>query len=102
MARQLLHRGGGSATMGIGRIATEDRVEDRTSTTVGEADPAFHRAILKIALELKKPSARSYDAIVEQTIRSMKLDPDRFRRFLGENGGRKMNLLVAAAKRIGL
>jgi hypothetical protein len=27
-------------------------------------DPAFHRAILKIALELKKPSARGYDAIV--------------------------------------
>jgi hypothetical protein len=93
--------GGGSAAMGIGRTATKDRIEERSSTGVAEADPAFHRAILKIALELKKPSARSYDAIVEQTIRSMKLDPDRFRRFLGENGGRNMNLLVAAARRIG-
>lgn len=87
--------------MGKGRTATEDRIQDRTATTVAEPDPAFHRAILKIALELKKPSALSYDAIVEQTIRSMKLDPNRFRRFLGENGGRNMNLLVAAARRIG-
>jgi hypothetical protein len=87
--------------MGMGRTATKDRIEERSSTTVAETDPAFNRAILKIALELKKPSARSYDAIVEQTIRSMKLDPDRFRRFLGENGGRNMNLLVAAARKIG-
>lgn len=87
--------------MGKARIATEDRILERSPTGVAEADPAFHRAILKIALELKKPSARSYDAVVEQTIRSMKLDPDRFRRFLGANGGRNMNLLVAAARRIG-
>ncbi len=87
--------------MGKGRVATEDRVIDRATSTLAEPDPAFHRAILKIALELKKPSARSYDAIVEQTIRAMKLDPDRFRRYLGENGGRNMNLLVAAARRIG-
>lgn len=87
--------------MGRGRVATEDRVLDRSTTEVAEVNPAFHRAILKIALELKKPSARSYDAIVEQTIRAMKLDPDRFRRYLGENGGRNMNLLVSAARRIG-
>ena len=87
--------------MGKGRVATEERVNESSTSRTVEPDPAFHRAILKIALELKKPSARSYDAIVEQTIRSMKLDPARFRRFLGENGGRNMNLLVAAARRIG-
>jgi hypothetical protein len=50
----------------------------------GAVDPAFHRAILKIALELKKPSA------------------DAFRRYLGENGARNMSLLLATARRPGL
>ncbi len=66
------------------------------------ADPAFDRAILKLALELKKPSARDYEAIVEQTIRSMKLDPVAFRRYLGENGARNMSLLLATARGPGL
>jgi hypothetical protein len=66
-----------------------------------DIDPAFHRAILKIALELKKPNAPSYDAIVESTIRSMRLDPARFRRYLGENGARNMSLLLATARTMG-
>ncbi len=65
-------------------------------------EPAFHRAILKIALELKKPNAPSYDAIVAATIRSMKLDPVAFRRYLGENGARNMSLLLATARTGGL
>lgn len=66
-----------------------------------DVDPAFHRAILKIALELKKPSARSYDAIVLATIRSMRLDATAFRRYLGENGARNMSLLLATARTMG-
>lgn len=74
-----------------------------TPTVRAEAiDPAFHRAILKIALELKKPSAKTYDAIVEQTIRGMRLDPVAFRRYLGENGARNMSLLLATARGPGL
>ncbi|ACG74953.1 conserved hypothetical protein [Anaeromyxobacter sp. K] len=65
-------------------------------------DPAYHRAILKIALELKKPNAPSYDAIVATTIRSMKLDPVAFRRYLGENGARNMSLMLATARTGGL
>ncbi len=65
-------------------------------------DPAFARAILKIALELKKPSAPGYDEIVAATIRSMKLDPAAFRRYLGENGARNMSLLLATARTSGL
>jgi hypothetical protein len=61
-------------------------------------DPAFHRAILKIALELKKPSARAYDEIVDATSRAMKLDAAAFRRYLGENGARNMSLLLATAR----
>ena len=63
-----------------------------------EVDPAFHRAILKVAIELKKPSARSYDEVVDATVRAMRLDGAAFRRYLGENGARNMGLLLAAAR----
>ena len=66
-----------------------------------EVDPAFHRAILKIALELKKPNARSYDEIVHETIRAMRLDPVGFRRYLGAKGARGMSLLLATTRVMG-
>lgn len=81
------------------RVAVGEQVVTRTArTTEDGTDPAFNRAILKIALELKKPNAPSYDAIVAATIRSMKLDPVAFRRYLGENGARNMSLLLATAR----
>lgn len=76
------------------RQASEDGAEDGI-------DPAFHRAILKIALELKKPNAPSYEEIVLATIRAMRLDSARFRRYLGENGARNMSLLLATARTLG-
>ena len=91
-----------------GRRATTEAVPRRQRAAVAEeagsdpVDPAFHRAILKIALELKKPSTEGYDAIVERTIRTMKLDPEGFRRYLGENGARNMSLLLATARGSGL
>ena len=96
--------------MAAGR-RTVSATRQRVATTAARAapksepdavDPAFHRAILKIALELKKPSARDYDSIVEGTIRAMKLDPVAFRRYLGENGARNMSLLLATARGPGL
>ena len=65
-------------------------------------NPAFHRAILKIALELKKPNAPSYDVIVRTTIQSMRLDAVGFRKYLGENGAKGMSLLLATARTPGL
>lgn len=75
----------------------------KVATTVVEAeeggiDPAFQRAILKIAIELRKPNARDYDAVVAETIQRMKLDGHAFRRYLGENGARGMGLLLASAR----
>ena len=67
-----------------------------------DVDPAFHRAILKIALELKKPTALSYDQVVATTIQAMRLDAAAFRRYLGENGARNMGLLLATARGGGL
>ncbi len=91
--------------MGASRRATTSSraaVATRVPVSSEQVDPAFHRAILKIALELKKPSALGYDAIVERTIRVMKLDPVAFRRYLGENGARNMSLLLATARGRGL
>jgi hypothetical protein len=84
------------------RIATEDRTVAGVREGAQEIDPAFQRAILKIALELKKPNAPSYDQIVSATIHNMLLDPVGFRRYLGENGARNMSLLLATARTGGL
>jgi hypothetical protein len=82
------------------RVATRERTQAARAEEAG-VDPAFHRAILKIALELKKPNAASYDEIVRSTIRSMRLDAVRFRRYLGENGAKNMSLLLATARTMG-
>jgi hypothetical protein len=68
------------------------------STADGAVDPAYQRAILKIALELRKPGAKSYDDVVGETIKAMRLDARAFRRYLGENGARNMSLLLATAR----
>ncbi len=84
------------------RVAEAAEQAPASQRGVDGVDPSFHRAILKIALELKKPSAPGYDAIVDETIRSMRLDPTSFRRYLGENGARNMSLLLATARGGGL
>jgi CRP-like cAMP-binding protein len=85
-----------------GRMAS--RAGERSAAAAraqGDVDPAFHRAILKIALELRKPGALGYEAVVAETIRAMRLDAGAFRRHLGENGARNMSLLLSAARRLG-
>ncbi len=89
------------------RIATKQQESVRTAGFRGEEgvdgiDPAFQRAILKIAIELRKPNAPSYETIVQATIQSMRLDEAVFRRYLGENGARNMSLLLATARAGGL
>jgi hypothetical protein len=82
----IVARFAGGSMAGGRKVATRRTGEARTTAPdAGEEDgidPAFHRAILKIALELKKPSARSYDDIVAATIRTMRLDAAAFRRVL--------------------
>lgn len=82
------------------RVATKVRAGTAVASEDG-IDPAFHRAILKIALELKKPNAAAYENIVRTTIRAMRLDPVAFRKYLGENGARNMSLLLATARTMG-
>jgi hypothetical protein len=83
------------------RVAVKEQRRAERTKDEDRVDPAFHRAILKIALELKKPNAPSYDDIVAATIRSMRLDAAAFRRYLGENGARNMSLLLATARTMG-
>jgi len=90
-----------------GRIATKHRAAVGRAGFRGEEavegiDPAFQRAILKIAIELRKPNAPSYETIVQATIQSMRLDEAGFRRYLGENGARNMSLLLATARAGGI
>jgi len=61
-------------------------------------DPAFQRAILKIALELRKPGARGYEAVIGETIAAMRLDGMAFRRYLGQTAG--PGLLLCASRRL--
>jgi hypothetical protein len=96
---------GGEEMAGSRRRATATQTEARRAgagAEEGRIDPAFHRAILKIAIELRKPDARGYDELVAETIRAMKLDAAAFRRYLGENGARNMSLLLATARAFGL
>jgi hypothetical protein len=74
----------------------------RGSTADGAVDPAYQRAILKIAIELRKPGAGSYDEVVDGTIQAMRLDAGAFRKYLGENGARNMSLLLATARAAGI
>ena len=88
------------------QVATKQRSARAAGFRGGEAieeiPPAFQRAILKIAIELRKPNAPSYETIVQATIQSMRLDEATFRRYLGENGARNMSLLLATARAGGL
>ncbi len=65
------------------RVATKVKARAAGAAPEAEIDPAFHRAI------------------VRSTIRSMRLDPVRFRRYLGENGAKNMSLLLATARTMG-
>ncbi len=87
----------------VSRVSTKRREAVETQSFQGPrasdpSDPSFQRAILKIAIELRKPNAASYETIVQATIQSMRLDEAAFRRYLGENGARNMSLLLATAR----
>jgi hypothetical protein len=68
------------------------RASARTGTVAGgrEAvspdDPLCAVAMLRVAVEMKKPDARGLDEIIEGVLERMRLDREAFRRFLAENG----------------
>lgn len=52
-----------------------------------EANPLYGVAMLKIAMELKKPEAAGLDEILSSVLAKMHLSEDAFRAFLAQNGG---------------
>jgi hypothetical protein len=60
--------------------------QDELETTRSE-NPLFGVAMLKIALELKRPGAGPFERIVNQVMSRMSLDEGEFRAFLGTQGG---------------
>ena len=52
-----------------------------------DANPLYGIAMLKIAMELKKPGAAGLDSIVEGVLAKMNLGEAEFRAFLAQNGG---------------
>ena len=95
-------RKSGSKVASARAVVVERTGEGAAPLPCDDVDPSFHRAILKIALELKKPTASGYEQVVATTIASMRLDATAFRRYLGENGARNMGLLLATARGGGL
>lgn len=51
------------------------------------ANPMFGVAMLKIAMELKRPGAGELEEILQGVLRRMNLDEAEFRGFLAKNGG---------------
>lgn len=52
-----------------------------------EESPLYGVAMLKIAMELKKPNAAALEEIVSGVLARMHLSEEAFRRYLEQNGG---------------
>ena len=52
-----------------------------------EESPLYGVAMLKIAMELKKPGARELDEILAGVLSRMRIPEEEFRAFLSQNGG---------------
>ena len=52
-----------------------------------ESSPLYGVAMLKIAMELKKPGARELDEILAGVLERMRIAEPEFRSFLANNGG---------------
>ena len=60
------------------------QLESRLSS---EANPLFGVAMLKIALEMKKPGEATLEEVIESVLRRMHLSEQAFRNYLHHNGG---------------
>jgi hypothetical protein len=63
------------------------RPSEEADGATGASEDALHgAAMLRLALELKKPGAASLDALVAEVARAMRLHEPAFRRFLAQQG----------------
>ncbi len=66
-----------------------DTVAKRRPAVAAEVEesPLYGVAMLKIAMELKKPGAKDLDEILSGVLARMHIPEDQFRQFLAQNGG---------------
>jgi hypothetical protein len=67
-------------------VAVEE-VSPRADEQLVEESPLYGVAMLKIAMELKKPGAKELDDILAGVLSRMRIPEEEFRRFLSQNGG---------------
>ncbi len=71
----------------VGRAVLAGRgVPAAKQEATGTDDPLCAVAMLRVAVEMKKPDARGLDEIIDGVLERMRLDREAFRRFLAENG----------------
>ncbi|MBX5483569.1 MAG: hypothetical protein IRZ16_17235 [Myxococcaceae bacterium] len=72
-----------------GAKVQESEVTEQTPPREAEVEesPLYGVAMLKIAMELKKPGAKELDEILAGVLARMQIPEEQFRRFLEQNGG---------------
>jgi hypothetical protein len=76
-------------------VTVRTRPQPKTSLRDVAESPLYGVAMLKIAMELKKPQPRALDDILTGVLQRMRIPEEHFRDFLAQNGG----LLRAIAQR---
>ena len=67
-------------------VAAQRETRVAKQEVVAADDPLCAVAMLRVAVEMKKPDARGLDEIIDGVLERMRLDREAFRRFLAENG----------------
>ena len=75
----------------VGRTAV---AEAEPGAERGELTPVYAAALLKVAMELKRPDARGIDELLAQILEGLRVDPQEFKAYLARN----FSLLQATAK----
>jgi hypothetical protein len=91
MYRRSPHRRAREADTRLSQVQTITRraeaTEERTKQEKVEDSPLYGVAMLKIAMELKKPDAKDLDGILAGVLARMNIPEKDFRTFLFRNGG---------------
>jgi hypothetical protein len=68
-------------------VLEETTTQSETPPREVSDNPLYGVAMLKIAMELKKPDAGALDDILKGVLIKMRLSEDTFRKYLEKNGG---------------
>ncbi len=69
-------------------------VEPRLDGEAEKLTPLYAAALLKVAMELKRPDARGLDELLAHVLDGLRVDPEEFKAYLSRN----FSLLKATAR----